>query len=88
MCGAFDVDKEYIEDVKEHASAMAAWRSVGVEIPSTLTPAEVLAVAEGLLTELTEEERTEVFNFLQAKFCTYCGRKQPNVGYCQCDNDE
>jgi hypothetical protein len=49
--------------------------------PEPMTHADWLAWLVEKLNELTDEERLDVF----ARYCTYCGRKDPD---CQCWNDE
>ena len=83
MAKALGVEKSYTDLVMEHAQKFNNWRADQRNVKTNLDSVDVLVVALGLLSGLTSEQRTEVFNHLRARWCIDCGNEE-----CECDGNK
>jgi len=77
---AMGADEQYIENVVDHAKKMDAWRADPCPQQLNIDAADVVVIARGLMSNLSDVERTEVFNRLRASWCERCGAEVP----CEC----
>lgn len=77
MCKSLDVKEEYVDDVLAHAKLMQSWHSDPRELMQNFDAADVTVIMRGLLADLSEEQRTDVFNYLRVSYCIDCGATAP-----------
>lgn len=83
MAKALGEDEDYVKSVMDHAQRFNNWRDNPTDEKHDLDAADVIVIMRGLLSELDDQQRTDVFNALRKRWCIDCGAEE-----CICDGHQ